>query len=373
MLSPITISSKKVQNYYVCQDEDSQSLSAWYRENKGNIKIACEGFINTIPSEVQKEAGAFRHGYIAGNQWFLIKQCQLYPSFLDLMRSNPALAYSFAHRKVLGLRTKRLGRKDTERLLAGKHRKIASYLGLGNSNAVVHIIKKIPASACIRHRIQGFLEQLDRKELWKPLLHLETIDEPVLDLYGSLNNYPSYFIPRKEFVEDLASRFHMPGLISSSEDTIWTDCLNPLFRIFYYLEDEKHDFNSLGEMENKYERVIELLNRECLPARDHKYPAPPVPGSDTIQPVLDRRELYEEGFDQKNCIYSYDGDILAGRRYVYRILKPERATLSISKVRNGWGKRKAQWRIEEIKTRANNQPGLETVAAIRSWFEEAKK
>ena len=121
--SPIALSEKDEDGYYLWNPDDNRPLTSWYRDNKQGIKEACNGFINTIPSEVRHEAAAFTCGYIAGNQWFLIKQSQLYPSFIELMRANPALAYTFAHRKVLGLKTKRLGKKDTERLLAGKHRK----------------------------------------------------------------------------------------------------------------------------------------------------------------------------------------------------------------------------------------------------------
>ena len=219
--------------------------------------------------------------------------------------------------------------------------------------------------------MQGLLKKLSRKELWKTLMHLETIDEPVLDLYGSLGNYPRYFVPSKNFIEDVAAHFPTNGSRFGRHDEIWNDCLRPLFNVFYYLEDERHEFNSMAELRNKYERVIEILRREDLPAREHKYPTPPIPGSSMIEPVVNRRELYEEGFDQTNCIYSYDADILAGKRYVYRVLEPERATLSLRKVRGGWGKRRAEWVIEEIKTRANAQPSPETIVAAREWFGSA--
>ena len=361
-LSPLEISNRKEGGYYVWNPDKKRVLPVWYQENREKISRACSEYINTIPWEVRKEAGAFKNGYIAGNQWFLIKQSQLYPPFIDLMRANPALAYSFAHRKVLGLKTKRLGRKDTERLLSGKHRKIAAFLGLEDSNAVLNILKKVPASACIRHTMQNFLGNLKRKELWKTLLHLETIDEAVLNFYGSMRNYPKYFTPNKIFVEDITAHF-------PTYKELWVDCIRPLHHIFYYLDDEKHDFKSVAQMRNKYEKVIQILNRQDLPARERKYPTPPLKGSDIIEPILTRRELFEEGFDQKNCIYSYDKDIVAGRYYVYRVLAPERATISLTKESNGRGRRKV-WRIEEIKTRANNPAGWETIDVVNDWFEQ---
>ena len=115
--------------------------------------------------------------------------------------------------------------------------------------------------------------------------------------------------------------------------------------------------------------MIEILNRQDLPARERKYPTPPFKGSDAIEPISTRRELFEEGFDQKNCIYSYDEDIVAGRYYVYRVLAPERATISLTKESNGRGRRKV-WRIEEIKTRANNPAGWETIDVVNDWFEQ---
>ena len=362
MLSPMAISAQKNGKYYVWDSEDARSLSEWYYENKENIRNACGGFINTIPLDVRKEAGSFINGYIAGNHWFLIKQAQLYKPFIELMRTNPALAYTFAHRKVLGLKTKRLGRNDTELLLAGKHREITHFLGFSNSKVVARILKKIPPAACIRHRIKNFLDRLNRRELWKTMQHLEIIDEPVLDFYVSMVNYPKNFLPRKSFIEDIVSRFR-------NHDELWTECFLPLYNIFRYLDDEAHDFESFEQMRNKYANVIDILRRQELPARERKYPKPPFQESDFIKPIVNRRELFEEGFDQKNCIYSYDDRIIAGRYYVYCVLAPERATVSLRRESNGRGHKKV-WRIEEIKTRANNRPSWETIEMVNKWFEQ---
>jgi hypothetical protein len=368
-MRPVAILPRKSGKYYEWDSEDSRPFSDWYRENKERITSLCGAFIEEIPASIRDQARQFRHG-IFGSQWFLLKHSHMYAPFFDLMCSNPALAFVFAHRRLLGIKAPRLGKKDTEMLLAGKQRKIAAYLGLDDSNAIVSILKKIPPSACSRIRLEGFLESLSRKELHKTLLHLETITEPVILLYGRLkSDAPESFIPSKGFVEDVAAHFPPQDSVYSVERELWINYSQPISRVFHYFENEKLDFQSLHELHHKYQKAIEIMNREQLPGRERKYPRPPVPGSDVIVPIASRRELFEEGLDQKNCAFRYDADIIAGRQYFYRILAPERATLSLRKVRIG--PRRPEWRIDEIKLKANNSPNPQSIQAVKEWFETA--
>jgi len=287
------------------------------------------------------------------------------------MKDNPALAFSFAHRRVMGLKNRRIGRKETERLLAGPQRKIAAFIGLDDANAIVHILRKIPASACNTFRMSGFLEILGRREYWKTLLHLDSISETVIALYSILKWAPAGFIPGKRFVEDVAAGFPSQESIYSLDMDIAVELTRPLYRIFEHCSDEPLQFQSLADMKNKYARLNDKLNRERLPARDRKYPNPPFQGNELIIPIATRKDLHDEGLLQRNCIYSYDAEILAGRRYAYRLLGPERATLCLAKVKPGWGGKKAEWRIEEIKAAANQRPDPVTVLAADEWFNNA--
>lgn len=55
---------------------------------------------------------------------------------------------------------------------------------------------------------------------------------------------------------------------------------------------------------------------------------PPVPGITDIVPLTDAGELLEEGRAPRNYLGGYGLGVDAGKVCVYRVLKPERATLS---------------------------------------------
>ena len=66
-----------------------------------------------------------------------------------------------------------------------------------------------------------------------------------------------------------------------------------------------------------------------------------------------------------NCVGSYINRIRKMRCDIYRVLKPERITLEIKRLKKGPA-------IGECKARFNNSPGINAKAEIFNWFYVAR-
>lgn len=94
-----------------------------------------------------------------------------------------------------------------------------------------------------------------------------------------------------------------------------------------------------------------------------EWPAPPVAGTSDIVPVNSVNLLVEEGESMKHCIIRYADEIVAGHGYVYRLLRPERATVYLSLEING------KWQVQEMKLSCNRTPSSESWKAVNAWIQ----
>lgn len=98
-----------------------------------------------------------------------------------------------------------------------------------------------------------------------------------------------------------------------------------------------------------------------------RFPQPHLPGSEHIVPLRDSHELWEEGRVMLHCVYAYLEDILAGAISVYKVLRPQRATLAIG------GSRLFSPRLLECALHANDAPNEETMRAVEAWMGSASR
>ena len=95
----------------------------------------------------------------------------------------------------------------------------------------------------------------------------------------------------------------------------------------------------------------------------HSFPRPPIPGTEDIIPLSNSEQLMEEGRNQVHCAPVYATLIRGGGIYIYKVLAPERATLSITKGAGGC------WRIREIRGKNNAAVQPETVRHVQAWLD----
>ena len=89
---------------------------------------------------------------------------------------------------------------------------------------------------------------------------------------------------------------------------------------------------------------------------------PPVPGTADIEPLTDAGQLLEEGRAQRNCVGGYGPGVASGKQFIYRVLRPERATLSLRLGSDG------EWGIGQLLRACNQKVSPATTLAVLRWL-----
>lgn len=98
------------------------------------------------------------------------------------------------------------------------------------------------------------------------------------------------------------------------------------------------------------------------------FPPPPIPGiPGAIEPIRDFVNLAEEGDSQANCAVMYVSSILANEAYVYRLLRPDRATLVLQ--RSG---PTGPWALADLRCSHNTAPTDASLAFVKTWIDDAQ-
>lgn len=95
-----------------------------------------------------------------------------------------------------------------------------------------------------------------------------------------------------------------------------------------------------------------------------RLPSPPLRGTRDIIPIQTAAALVEEGREQNNCVAAYAERVRRRTTFIYRVLRPERATLSIVRGEDG------DWRIDELECRGNTRVSAITRLAVESWLDQ---
>lgn len=99
------------------------------------------------------------------------------------------------------------------------------------------------------------------------------------------------------------------------------------------------------------------------------YPTPPAVllSNEQLTPILDPRELYEEGVAMNHCVFSaLRSRLREGDRWIFRYTGEERATVEVVKDENGYA-------VSQCALRSNNEPWPQTLAAVEAWVEKANQ
>jgi hypothetical protein len=121
-----------------------------------------------------------------------------------------------------------------------------------------------------------------------------------------------------------------------------------------------------------HDRILEeRLTRHAVDPQAHGAPTaalrrstpPPPSGTAIIQPLRTAEELREEGTAMRHCIASYDARVARGDCAVFRVLAPERATLSLA-----WRPHRRAWAVEQLCGPGNTPVGPATRAAVHDWL-----
>ena len=319
------------------------------REREWQLRRA-EAFrkwFDPVPEEVRQFLRGFRT-----RQYHLLSLLARAPAAWDL-RNNRALLWMLAsvwafNRSV----PSRRGVEYAKRWCRWRRRRIAAALGWRGGEATVRLLARVPARSISINALLYLRDAVAVPEIARSLWHVPRVNRDVV----ALVSMP--FLWEEGITPNLMAEVGKDTSNDTRPHTAWL--LRDVLGMFRHLgRTGCPRFRSVAEIQSLHDELVEASLRRPFwtsPTSD-PFPPPPVPGSKDIVPLTDARALYEEGKEQHNCVASYADRVVRGEVYIYRVLHPERATLSIR--RSG-----RRWVLDHLKVACNRKPQYDTYEAV---------
>lgn len=319
-------------------------------------KRAFDQFRFSLPKPVARLLEPFRT-----HQWPLLVMLQRDPTTIELADGNPALAFALAQKfkgdgeLIASLRCGTMRQRD-----------LLEILGLPSSAAAVNLFRKIDPHSLNGDNWSAVVKVIEG-ELAAPksrLHHLTSINSGVVEI---LLDPRASFAATPRLLEEVAkdrAENHRGRVVHMITSTL-------RMQGELHTGDRIERFQSLERLKTVHDEVAELYRRrvrqliEASGVGPGCFTPPPIPGiAGQIEPITSPSELVDEGEYQGNCVASYAGRVRDGSTYIYRVLHPERATLSI--VRRSHF---SDWEIGELECRFNTDVSEETEAFVQAWLD----
>ena len=318
-------------------------------------KPAFDAFRFSLPKTVARALLGFQR-----NQWRPLAMLHAWGGPAeDLFASNPALAFYLAHfRSFLPDVPVQEVPRD---IVKAKQRDITRWLGLPGSNTAVKILRKIPPESITTLRADDMRSMLEDSAAARLLVHVPNINAGVLALVEWQRLRPAITATLlREVAADKRQKYapHTARLLAHTLH---------LYRGLHPVASFPQ-FRSLASLQTRHDAlVLEHLRAQGplagkVKLKGVRFSRPPVPGTPDIEPIMTGEGLVAEGLTQHNCVASYARRILSREIYIYRVLRPERATLCIARQPDG------NWIEQELATSYNQPASSKTAEAVHDWL-----
>jgi len=294
--------------------------------------------------------------------WQVLCQANRYGGFyLDLLRSNPALAMLNTPRNPDAVANLPAD------LFQRKRRELAGLCGLTPAESTVRILARMPVASVMRTNVMLFhrvLGEVAGPHDW--VRHLPVLTGPVLRLLGSG--------VRRLITYRLALSVAACG--ERSEAWAMFDRLSELEDLVAQVRATRVRIDSPDQIPELVQRLrlraLELADVARLSggaaggAGAQDFPPPPLPETAQIRAIRSAPMLKSEGRAMRHCCGAYVDRVVRGNAYFYHMTWPERATICIQ--RSG-----RQWRLEQAKGFANRVLKRHTINLIEMWIVEGTR
>lgn len=329
-------------------------------EHEADPCLPVHAFIESIPADIRAAAVCFDH-----LQSKVLQLLAKNAAALDLLRDIPMLLWLVAD----WAQAPDVSNTDVKALLKNKRALILSkILGRQCSQIDIRFLKKIKiVPSVFTNRHFNFIKHYIFSDRAADFQHWRDVPYDALVI---LKNHQELVSCR--FVRHMADMYYtaMGAIVRNRKDTITliSDTLltganlgvaNPMGVI-----NRCESLADLQALHNKWVRKFNV--RKMIIRCQTPFPAPPIPGNLKIQPIRNEGELINEGKLMHHCVGGYGSKIHNGTCYIYRVLKPERATLEIL----GSGK---SVRIGQLNLACNQVPLEETLLEVARWIENFRK
>jgi hypothetical protein len=269
-----------------------------------------------------------------------------------LLRSNPALAFAVANGADLVSGGRRGEYFDTQFLMAYRQqRDVLRRLGFPATPRARRVLRKIiPGAVTVRH-LRVLRHALANERLAKRLVHLPCVNGAVLAMLenGAIDDVPQAALVRVARQDGAGAAD--PGRRLSDALRVWR--LTPAAATAA---------PGVHERDDAYAASMAPVGSRVTRWSADGFPPPPIPGTALIVPITSKDMLREEGRVQKNCVAGYLSSVMRRQAYVYRVLAPQRCTLSI--VPSG-----EEWVCGQLKARANGPASRIAFQMVDQWLD----
>lgn len=313
------------------------SLWAWAR------------LVRSIPEAIRERVAGYRSGH-----WRLLQLVGHVPRALDLF-DNPALAFLVAHasrfRPAVGI--------DLSTLVGSRRRAIVGEFGYPAVEAMVRLLGRWPRTAISVSRLLGLREALrDDPEWLRSLPHLVRAGTEGLDMVSDRRLRPALTRRLVQAIVRVDDPETAAAYVRLARDTV---AMAETAAVPQVEAPQVPRPRGLGALRRAHDSLTERLNRDARTRPSEALPPPPVPGTEMIQPLTSTGDLFAEGDRQHNCVGSYAVRVRTGTFYVYRMLRPERATLAIVRIGGAW-------LVDDLRTKRNRQASPVAWHAAQEWL-----
>ena len=305
-------------------------------------------FRHAFPTDIARVVGR-----LPEHQWTILRLLVLDRSTLDLLALNPSLVFALALR-FTGPGTHRA----VPRLGHEPQRALARHVGFPGTEAAVRILRKVPPEALTATTLERLRSGLINPDALTAMSHLQTIPAGVIALAAE---------------EDLFTRCTASFLmeVAQDPDSVADSAAARMLRETLDMHaalDPGADLRVQGpeQLSRRHERLTAEYRRLLEQrAKAGTFQPSPLPGIDgVIEPLSSVDSLAREGRTQSNCVLGYADAVRQGRLYCYRVLQPERATLSLIATAGG------RWTLGELRTACNRPVRDTTRALVEEWLLE---
>lgn len=301
---------------------------------------ALDAYRATIPAPILAELEGYRD-----RRWHLYNLLVRCPGALDLSRSNPALAYALASSWVFHKPVPTKPLRAARRLVNRKQKVILDWLGFPATEPARRLLAKIEPGALSVPFLLWMRKALAEPERVQAIRHINRINRPLAVLLMA-RKLERYLTPR--LLEEVSQLRDGQG----GEPPL--DVAQLMFDTLRMADEEGRGqhcpdrFHSVGRLREVHDELVRQCNRKLLrrglggpDARagggsSLTFPKPPFVGTPDIRPLVTADDLDMEGLVMSNCVSIYRDSVVQGYYYIYRVLRPIRATLSVRRGGFGW-------------------------------------
>ena len=313
---------------------------------------AFDSFRSTMPPPVASATEKFQ-----SRQWAVLKFINQCASALDLARINPALCFALATHVCFRQQS---GTPATDPKISGRRqRDIADWLGFPGTESVARILSKVAAESVSVGLLLSLRCALKDEHIVKVFSHLPKLNAGVTSI-----------VLQRELLDATTPALLTEILECTAEKSraasaeMLEDTLSMLRLVAPGAGTPK--IQSVARLRAMHSEVItKFLITRPYGTGNPRLPHPPLRGTETIVPILTVGDLVQEGRMQKNCVATYAELIRKRSTFIYRVLFPERATLSILRGSDG------DWQIGELKGSGNAKVSTSTRTAVESWLDQS--